>query len=362
MKTEIIQELTEKVNNIKFQDFYDYFPQMIDDLLYIECDLQEKLEGLTDIELIDYNYQIQELVITYLAEVIKHYTKRILGIEFNYQFDEILMIGGCAAYDDKEDKILLSVIGLMIESVNTLSYIQPILHEFRHHQQHEFYKETNFMNLLQYPSYFFLIELHYIRNHNQEDSTFYLENYRNLYPEIDAEEYSSNIIKDIIPSLYYLYQKQMGENHPLQEKVNDLEKIIQEEINEIIEVLKRRKRIQTESSQELYRGNFAFSTFIVENKQTNSLVSINDYLEEHPELLNEYPHLKLLWNNTGIKDYQQLLEEKNFLLQLISNQEIKQIGDNQLTTTHQQIRNLYRDLIKISIELSNYKGKRKAKQ
>ncbi len=341
---EIIKQLTNKLNHLKKIDFYDYFPNIIEDLDYMSEKLWIDMKSLSEEEQVDSRYEINELVISYFMEVIKIYWKEIYHEEVDYSFDELLSIGGCAAYDGKKERVLISVIGLMIQAINTMSYMQPLLHELRHKKQHDFYKEDKIENMINYPAYFLLIEKHYLYMKKHKNDSFYLENYTNLYPELDAEENSVNKLEEIIPTLCGKYQEKRTISEELKEKIILLQRRIQEDTEQIKEDLKEKGRIQTSISQELLIDNPINSFFTEEGRLVDSLVAVDFFLKSHPELQEEYPILKLLWNNNHPKSYQELIVDKKNLLESFPNHEINVFGIT--TTTHHQIEEFYQVIIK----------------
>ena len=339
----IKKDIVKKKEQLKQLDCYHSFPIIIDLLEYLYSGLEKDISLLGIEEQIDNNYEIHEFIISTWMEILRVYLEEILNQSMNYEFDEILSIGGCAAYNDEKNTILLSVIGLMIQEVNLLSYIQPPIHEFRHKLQHDFYKENKIKNILKYPDYFLLIEKHYIYKKHNKDDSFYINNYTHLYPELDAEEYSSTILEQILPALYQKYVKKEGTSKELEERVKLLQEKIKIDAEEIKESLKNRSRIDTSSSKEIYESIEITSSFKEKNQLLDSLVEIDYYLKNHPELQEEYPILTLLWNESHPKSYQEILLDKKNLLEIIPNQEILVLGYP--TTTHDQIKKLYKRII-----------------
>lgn len=339
----IIKRFKIDKQRIEKGELKDTFPIMIEDLSYLYGEFENDWASLSPQEQVEYGYEINSSIIEYWIELLKIYIKETYRRKIKISFDEILSIGGCAAYDEEKDLILISVIGLMIQQRNMMSFIQPILHEFRHQLQHEFYKEKEIEKILLYPSYFLLIEKHYVYRKNRMTDQEYLENYTNYYPEVDAEEFSVNELSKIIPTLYQKYLQEGGSNK-LDEKVYEIQKVIEEEQEEIKDYLRILKRIDTKISKELYDLNDIHSTFILEGNEVDSLSVINQYMNLSPRLQKEYPILRLLWNEDKPKTYQEIMEDRNLLLESIPDKSISVLGRE--TTTHQQIKYFYKTIIK----------------
>ena len=359
---EIIETLEKKANAITGEDFYDYFPQMIDDLLDIEENIVENIFLLSLDDQVEYNYDIHYLMIKYYMELIKVYSKEKYHISLKYDFEEILSVGGRAGYDEKKDMIHLTVIGMLFSFTNTCSYLKTLLHEFRHKLQHDFYKEKDLEKCLNYPAYFFLIGKQYFFTKYQSD-VFYSTNYTNLYSEVDAEEYSSNEIENIIPFLYHKYQERRETSKELEDKVSKVMRIIKENCTEIKAELKRENMIQTPISDELYHSHNFTSVFLVDQDLIDSITAINQFIKEHPELQEKFPILQLLWGNNQLKDYGELMQSKEKLLEEIPNIKITPIDFDYPTTTHSQIEELYQTIVRTDPSLQiGEKPKQKTKR
>lgn len=351
----IIKRFKTDKQRIEKEELKDAFPIIVDGLSYLYSEFENDWARLSSIEQVEYGYEIYSSIIEYWIEILKKYIKETYERKMQTSFDEILSIGGCAAYDEEKNLILISVIGLMIQQRNMMSFVQPILHEFRHQLQHEFYKEKEIEKILLYPSYFLLIEKHYVYRKNRMTAQEYLENYTNYYPEVDAEEFSVNELSKIIPTLYQKYLQEGGSNK-LNEKVYEIQKIIEEEQEEIKDYLRILKRIDTNISKELYDSNDIQSIFILEENEINSLSVISQFMNHNHKLQKEYPILRLLWNEDKPKSYQEIMEDRNLLLESIPDKSISVLGRE--TTTHQQIKYFYKTIIKSDKDLQLEERKR----
>lgn len=282
------------VEKTKKTDYDTYFPQMIEDLIYIWNDLVDDLEECTNQERINNIYDINETIINYFMEIVKVFAKEKYQLEVEYEIDDIKTLGGCAAYDAENNKILISVMGMMLKAINTSSYLQSIFHELEHQRQHEFYREKIQEERQKYPSYFSLIEKHHIfeKSFSQEHPDFYKENYTRLYPEIDAEEESIHMLQELLPTLIQKYQKNNILSEELQSKINVLNKQIIEDIEEIEKDLERNQRIHNKTSEELHNGKEEQSTFIIKNQEVNSQELIDKYFKTYTILPEEKIVLK----------------------------------------------------------------------
>ena len=276
----ILNNMSKRVQKIKTSKIETNFPEIIEDLIYIWNDLIYECEELSEDEFRDNIYEINKQIITYFAELVKIYAKEKYGITFNYEIDEITSLGGSAAYNSKENKIMISVMANLIHAINTSSYLQTILHEVEHIRQHNYYKKTG----NNYPSYFSSIEKHYylIQELSKIDDDFYNNNYKNLYTEVDAEESSIKMLKELIP---FLEEKGIKKIDYL--KVEKIKKQIEEDIEEIEEDLISLGRIKNQASKKLYEDSTRNLSFILCGEEISSDDLIKKVIEKNKPVLKE---------------------------------------------------------------------------
>lgn len=310
---EIEKKLKKKVNKIRETNWYQYFPKMLDDLDYIWNGLVEDLETLSKSQLIEHNYEINRLVVEYVMEVIKIYIREQYHMEIQYEFEEVFAFGGCAAYDRKTGIIKISVLGMMIQAINTTSYLQPPLHEFRHHLQHQAYQKENIEDLAKFPPYFILLAKHHAFmqwNSDLEDS-FYLDNYNRLYPEVDAETDSVEKLRKILPFLYQKYKrKTKSKDEYINIKVRTLQQQIEEDEEEIREELRKKERLEETYQKEITTSEGITSFFIIESTEVDSLIAVDQYIKSHPELQDVMPIFALIFQGERTKTYDEIIMDK----------------------------------------------------
>ena len=79
------------------------YPNIDEDINYIWNTLPEEIKKLSYNKLVDNNYEINELVITYLMELSQLYK----NIKSDYEIDETIYFNGSGGYDKKNNKIRL---------------------------------------------------------------------------------------------------------------------------------------------------------------------------------------------------------------------------------------------------------------
>ena len=266
------------------------YPNIDEDINYIWNTLPEEMENFSYNELVDKNYKINKLVITYLMELSLLYKQ----IKIDYDFDEITSISGKGAYDRENNKVYLAVLSLMIDADNTAYYLKTIFHELRHATQHKFYKEDNIDEIIKYDPELLLVLKHQIYG-IFNDKEFYEENYHKLYPEVDAE---LNAIQDI------------------ENLVNDLIKNnnLKEQILDDLDDLKENIKIHPQASIEV-TTNTPIRTYLkVKGHREDSLILIDKFIKDNPTLIDTYKPLQLLFNGYVPKTYDEIIKERNSLL------------------------------------------------
>ena len=289
----IIQKNKNLKKEISNTSWKSYFPQIVEDLEYIWYNFLPNLEVLTKDEWIENSYEIYKAMITYLIEIAKIYYEEKYQLNIEYKIDELKIVGGCAAYDEKTEKIYFSIMGMMLKSANISSYLQTIFHECRHVYQHQFYKSSFLEKETKFPTYFYKIAKHYIfeKEFEKEDENFYYINYNKIYPEVDAEETSLKELNEFLPYLYRCYQEE-EKNGILSLKINSIHQRIVEDIEELTKELIGQERIYNQSSNELYRNTTIESTFLINGEERNSMLLIDEYIKKHPNILEKYPVLE----------------------------------------------------------------------
>ena len=269
------------------------YPNIDNDINYIWNTLPEEMEHFTDQELIDNNYEINRLVITYLMELIIIHKK----INVKYEIDEMTSFVGTAAYDKDNNKVLLSVMGMMLKADNTTSYLHTIFHELRHKTQHDFYKEDDINKLIKYdPELIMTLKHHIYEEYHQDNNReFYNDNYKELYSEVDAELYALTDIEDLINELI---------------KSSSLKEQLQSELQDI----KNNININPQASNEVTIITPVRTYFHVGRHKEDSLVLIDRFIKDNPILKDKYKALSILFVEYRPKRYDEIIRERNNLL------------------------------------------------
>ena len=266
------------------------YPNIEEDINYIWNTLPEEMENFSYDELVDNNYKINELVITYLLELSQLYK----NIKSDYEIDETMCFYGSGGYDIENNKIRLSVMTMMIIADNIVSYLRTIFHELRHAYQNKFYNEENIDEIIKYDPELIIVLKHHIYKEYHDIEDFYDPNYHKLYPEVDAE---TNALKDIENLVNDLIRDNNLKTQILN-GLNDIEKL----------------NINPQAKLEL-TTNTPIRTYLkVKGHREDSLILIDKFIKDNPTLIDTYKPLQLLFNGYVPKTYDEIIKERNNLL------------------------------------------------
>ena len=276
------------------------YPNIDEDINYIWNILPDEMEAISRKQLVNVNYRINELVIIYLMELAILYK----NVEVNYEIDEMTLLTGTAAYDHENNRILLSVLGMMLKAENTTSYLHTIIHELRHKQQHKFYGEEDIEEIIKYDPQMILVLKHHIydKYHSSNNREFYSNNYHKLYSEIDAEENAFTSIENLVNDLI---------------KDNKLKDQILDDLKDIKEI----SNINPQASTELNSSEPIRTYLRVHGKREDSIILIDKFIKENPVLPDNYKPLKLLFNGYIPKTYEEIIKDRNELLKKYKDQD-----------------------------------------
>lgn len=264
------------------------YPNIDEDINYIWNILPEEMENFSYDELVDNNYKINKLVITYLMELAQIYK----NTKVDYEIDETIALGGNAAYSKKDNKIFLSVVSMMITADNTISYLKTIFHELRHVTQHKFSKEEDINEIIKYDPELIMVLKHQIyEEYNDED--FYKDNYHKLYQEVDSKTNSIKDIEDLISII----------------KDPNLKDQLLDDLDDIKEL-----NIHPQANIEVNTITPIRTYLKVKGHKEDSLILIDKFIKDNPVLLDIYKPLKLLFNDYIPKTYDEIIKDRNNLL------------------------------------------------
>ena len=279
------------INKLKsmIKNLPNTYPNIDEDINYIWNILPEEIKKLSYNKLVDNNYEINELVITYLMELSQLYK----NIKSDYEIDETIYFNGSGGYDKENNKIRLSVMSMILISNNKVSYLRAILHELRHAYQYKFYNEKNIDEIIKYDPELIMILKHHIYKEYHNKNDFYDTNYHKLYPEVDAE---TNALKDIENLVNDLIRDNNLKTQILN-GLNDIEKL----------------KINPQAKLEV-ETNTPIRTYLkVRGRREDSLILIDKFIKDDPVLVDKYGPLKLLFNGYIPKTYEEIIKDRNEL-------------------------------------------------
>ena len=313
-----LEELIDKLYDISEEvvslDIVKDYPRILDILEFILFDCKEKIGDLSVEESQDNILDITTLKAMIFAEIIKKYLELTTKDEYKYEINDFYFMGQTSGYDARTDTVLLSPIGLALNSISDADMIKTIFHEFRHQRQNHFLKLTNFEDLLNYPSRFIRI----IKNRLPKDlfeeldeddrilsSPYYSENYTKMYMEIDADLTGLNIPKKMILKLYDLYP---NKNKLLRDKTRKVQDFLTIGEYEVERRLIEEGKLHKMDRGEVLRANMITSYISHNGKEMDSLLFIDKCLKENGDI---YPVFSLFMIDNKFKNYIGIMKDKN---------------------------------------------------
>lgn len=304
----IYKRLDQAINNFNITNFEELFPIILDDLEYVLVTLNEDEKKLSSVEQFMNGSKIRKKVFVYISKLATLYFKLIYNMDVNIinSSDYNLSIAG-GGYNSKDGNIYYSDFGAILSQTSELSFLHTCLHEGRHQMQHESYTSES---LLSIPPYMLkLLKESLLEDSLHENNRkFYTDNYHNLFTENDAEHFAKEEIYDLIKKLLYKYlqvSKKTTDNidPTLMFKISKMNYIF----NSIL--IEENFEIKDEVISEIYNPNIYSSTLVIGEEETPRLIATDKYIKAHPELQDKYPILRLLFNVSIPKSYEELIED-----------------------------------------------------
>ena len=301
--------------SLKEKDIIQDLPSIIDDLEFIVKTYGLKIKGLTEEQRINHIYDIETYKMTFLAELIKKYMKLTLNKSFDYRIgEEVLFQGAVSAYDPKEDKIVISAIGSLLNSFNTADSMKSIIHEYSHQYFFGFLSIDKMEEMLNYPSNYIIIAKNYFsREIPKEGKTKvqgqadYFENYNRVYMEVDACDYALKTVRTFLLDLYNRYP---NKNIKLEKKINKLQKTIIEQSMEVEKHYKEAGSADQKYLDELNAVKPITSTVIVDGEEKDNLLYTDKFIKNNPMLRDKYKVLGILMEDYSFKPYNKIILDK----------------------------------------------------
>ena len=301
--------------SLKEKDIIQDLPSIIDDLEFIVRTYGLKIKGLTEEQRINHIYDIETYKMTFLAELIKKYMKLTLNKSFDYRIgEEVLFQGAVSAYDPKEDKIVISAFGSLLNSFNTADSMKSIIHEYSHQYFFGFLSIDKMEEMLNYPPNYIIIAKNYFsREIPKEGETKvqgqadYFENYNRVYMEVDACDYALKTVRTFLLDLYNRYP---NKNIKLEKKINKLQKTIIEQSMEVEKHYKEKGRADQKYLDELNAVEPITSTVIVDGEEKDNLLYTDKFIKNNPMLRDKYKVLGILMEDYSFKPYNKIILDK----------------------------------------------------
>lgn len=312
----IINKLKRMAKNLKANDIVEYFPTIVDDLNYLADFRVLEMHNLTREQQIENIYEIEYHKIDYLATLIKKYMELEFHKELSYKIEDGYLFNATGGYNQKEDKVVLSILELIDNSLNLADDIRAIAHEFRHQLQYRFLHEKDIQGILDYPSYFIKIarsiipkEVYVVKD--KEGSVikkpYYNANYKRLYSEVDAQYYAVELNEVLLSDLYNRYPNKDSE---LAAKIRTLQIKLSIGATIVRDKLEEEHRIDRELKREIYKKTPITSKVLLDGEEQDSLLCVDKCIKNNPVIRDKYEVFGILMNDYTFKDCYEITLDK----------------------------------------------------
>lgn len=201
---------------------------------------------------------------------------------------------------DKKVSYNLSII-MREKSSNFANVMELCLHENRHAMQFKAFSIDNVEDLMGFdPNSIFILKDYLVMQNGN-----YGRNHINSLMEIDANLYARGISRQLIPQYFSEHQEDLKHtDFAFKEGITD------NPFDELSEYGLITGEYVLESGEKVDRA-------IMMDKNLKSMIS--------PQLVEQFPLLKLIWENGNFKTYSEIMADKQVLLQRISNKQLRSL-------------------------------------
>lgn len=296
------------ISNLDIENIEELFPIILDDLEYILEGLAVDEKRLTSTERFMNGVNIAEKELAYFSKLATVYFKKIYNeeLEIINSSDYSLALAG-GGYSIETGKIYYSYMGAMLSKKSELSFLHTCLHEGRHKMQHEAYT-TEYIS--DFPPYMLrLLKESLLEESLQEDNRkFYLDNYQKLFTENDSEVFANEELENFIGKLLSLYLQKTNKTE------KDIDNNLMYKLSKIkylfnFELQKEKFNINEDVANQIYNAAIIRGDYKVNNQEVDRLIFTDKFIKSHPELQEEYPILRLLFNGNTPKTHKEIIKD-----------------------------------------------------
>lgn len=227
-----------------------------------------------------------------------------------------------AYYNPVDKKISYQLNIIMREKSNNFANVMELcLHENRHAVQFKSFSIEKADDMLNFDPNSIIVLKDYLVMHKVN----YERNHINSLMEIDANLYARGISKCLVSQYFSEHQEDLKNTH-----LAFMEKITDNPFDELSEYGLILGEYVLEDGQKVDRA-------IMMDKNLKNTIS--------PQLVEQYPMLKLIWKDGNFKTYSEIMRDKQVLLQRASNKQSKKLESIEPITEKEKIERMYGAII-----------------
>lgn len=309
MLEKIYTRLDQAIANLDKESMKELFPLILEDLRYILISLKMQEESLTPVEKFQNGADLTKKVTSYLAKLGTVYFKHVYGIDIKViNCDDYGLATAGAGYSSKDGNIYYTDFGTILSKQTDLSFLHTTLHEGRHKMQHDQYKADDLFKFE--PHMLRLLKENLLEDSLHENNRqFYQENYDRLFGENDAEIFARYEVFNFIRKLMTVY---LNETNQTEKDVDEILMLKANHIDYICKTVLQREsfNINTKVEEEIYNAEMISDTYNKDGQKVDRLIMLDKYMKAHPEHQEEYPVLRLLFNGSTPKTYEEIIADR----------------------------------------------------
>ena len=314
MLEKINNRLDQAIANLDKESMEEMFPLILDDLGYILINLKFEEDSLSPVEKFQNGADLTKKVTEYLAKLGTVYFKKVYGIDIKViNCDDYGLATAGAGYSSKDGNIYYTDFGAILSKQTDLSFLHTTLHEGRHKMQHDQYKAEDLLKFE--PHMLRLLKENLLEDSLHENNRqFYQENYDRLFGENDAEIFARYEIFNLIRKLMTVY---LEEAKQTEREVDEILMLKANHIDFVIKTVLQKENfnINKDVERELFAGEMISDTYDKAGQKVDRLIAIDKYMKAHPEYQEEYPVLRLLFNGSTPKTYEEIIADREMYKQ-----------------------------------------------
>ena len=300
-KDELNAKLDKIINDLDNTNISILFPKILDALDYIVNQFKADFDKLSAVDQFMGSTEFERRKIKIQEKIVKYYLKTMYNVDVEILESNAYELSmACGGFNKDDGKIYYSMLGFLLGSQGPLSFLYTMMHESRHKIQDNASKSLDVLSFD--PHMILLVKEMLMEDSKPEDNRkFYLDNYDELFYENDAENFARNGMRTFLDQLYDMYLEK-----------NERNKLLEVKMAKIKNGSSISYRINPKVVKEL-QGSEITGTYKVDGAEEDKLIVIDKYIKAHPELVDKFPMLSIIFKGYEAKTYDDIVRDRELL-------------------------------------------------